>query len=58
MDCICDFPDTCSGSGFVSCGGCGGDLCICLCGGHSECYGCGMCDDAGDYGEDDLGGES
>lgn len=52
-DCCCDWPTGCGGHGYVYCGGCGGDLCICLCGGQSECYGCSECDDGDDFGSDD-----
>lgn len=41
--CICDWPDGCGGIGMLYCEGCGGDLCVCLCGGESECYGCEEC---------------
>jgi len=43
--CICDFPDTCGGLGSLSCGGCGGDLCVCECGGEIGCLGCNECED-------------
>ncbi len=42
-DCGCDWPDGCSGLGVLTCDGCGGDLCICLCGGEAECPGCDEC---------------
>jgi len=35
-DCCCEFDDTCGGSGMLYCRGCGGDLCICLCGGNDD----------------------
>jgi len=41
--CICDFPATCGGFGLLLCDGCGGDQCICTCGGEAECYGCQDC---------------
>ena len=41
---MCDFDDECSGTGILHCLGCGGDLCVCRCGGESECYGCDMCE--------------
>lgn len=53
-DCCCEWPSDCGGHGFVYCQGCGGDLCICLCGGHSECFGCDMCDADDDWAEDDT----
>ena len=43
--CICDFPDTCGGLGSLSCGGGGGDLCVCECGGEIGCLGCNECED-------------
>jgi hypothetical protein len=46
--CMCEWPKTCDGMGSVSCRGCGGDLCVCICGGESECYGCEDC-----FGADD-----
>lgn len=56
MKCICDWPKTCDGHGHVECMGCGGDFCICQCGGEDiECIGCEACDreldDYGDYPE-------
>lgn len=44
--CICDFPATCNGAGYLACSGCGGDLCVCAhCFGHGEieCPGCDEC---------------
>lgn len=52
-ECCCEFPDVCSGAGVLYCIGCGGDLCICTCGGVAECGGCGNCD--GGVDEDDCG---
>jgi hypothetical protein len=43
--CICDWPATCGGSGVLTCRHCGGDFCVCRCGGESECYGCADCED-------------
>jgi hypothetical protein len=43
-DCICRFPNHCGGLGFLDCIGCGGDQCICTCGGERECPGCDLCD--------------
>lgn len=42
-ECICEWPADCGGSGGLNCQGCGGDLCVCVCGGESECFGCEMC---------------
>ena len=45
--CICDWPATCGGNGYVSCLGCGGDMCVCAaCGSHgeTECAGCSDCE--------------
>ncbi len=62
--CICDWPDHCGGSGLATCRGCGGDQCVCLCGGEDECPGCHACaedDDGdvwGDYMADVLAGKS
>lgn len=42
--CTCDFQDRCGGLGVLFCDGCGGDLCICSCGGECDCYGCDDCD--------------
>ena len=51
VDCICDFPlESCGGLGVIYCEGCGGDLCVCICGGEIECSGCAECaGDADDY---------
>lgn len=43
--CMCDYPESCGGSGALQCDGCGGDLCICVCGGEIDCHGCEDCDD-------------
>lgn len=45
--CICRFPTACGGLGIVFCDGCGGDLCVCPCGGQMDCD-CEMCA----YGDD------
>lgn len=42
--CMCDWGDGCAGTGTIHCRGCGGDLCVCRCGGEMECYGCEDCD--------------
>jgi hypothetical protein len=42
-DCMCEFGD-CGGTRYLQCRGCGGDLCICICGGDGgECLGCEDC---------------
>jgi hypothetical protein len=41
--CICDFPKDCAGLGVLFCDGCGGDLCVCRCGGEMDCPGCECC---------------
>jgi hypothetical protein len=43
-DCVCEFGLACNGTGTIFCDGCGGDLCICLCGGEMPCEGCLYCD--------------
>lgn len=47
-DCRCDWPDVCDGTGMVVCQGCGGDFCVCACGGEWECPGCDECADVSD----------
>jgi hypothetical protein len=43
-ECMCDFKGTCAGTGILECSPpCGGDQCICLCGGERECPGCDLC---------------
>ena len=44
-DCICTI-DGCADTGYACCSGCGGDQCICVCGGHGDCPGCPDCEDA------------
>lgn len=51
--CMCIWTDGCGGSGLLMCAGCGGDLCICRCGGETECPGCDECRDADGGFEDD-----
>lgn len=51
--CMCDFPSRCGGYGAKSCRGCGGDLCICICGGEEPCWGCDECNDGSRDGLDD-----
>ena len=43
-ECMCEFPDTCGGTGWLDCDGCGGDICVCICGGGCECPGCEECE--------------
>jgi len=52
--CICSFPETCEGSEYLECEDCGGDMCVCRCGGVTVCAGCEEC---GDVEEMELGGE-
>ena len=55
-NCICEFPSGCDGLGVLICDGCGGDLCVCTCGGERECPGCEECeffDDYEDFPDDD-----
>jgi hypothetical protein len=45
-ECICDFLESCDGTGELACTGCGGDFCVCLAcrgNGSAECFGCEMC---------------
>lgn len=44
--CICEWPVSCGGRGSLTCEGCGGDLCVCLCGGNALCPGCDDCEGA------------
>lgn len=45
LECICDFEEgACGGLTVVYCSGCGGDQCVCPCGGESECFGCSDCE--------------
>jgi hypothetical protein len=54
MACECDWPRTCGGSGILKCHTCGGDFCICWCGGEEECWGCADCEnDEPGYDEDE-----
>lgn len=43
--CMCIWRRSCYGTGMIECRGCGGDNCICLCGGEMDCDGCRDCDD-------------
>lgn len=47
-DCMCEFPNTCGGTGVLYCDGCGGDQCVCTCGGEGECIGCEECEGTDD----------
>jgi hypothetical protein len=40
VECICEWPSHCGGLGMIFCEGCGGDCCVCECGGEAECFGC------------------
>lgn len=46
--CMCDWRRCCGGTGVLDCRGCGGDLCICTCGGETECDGCEDCNEDDD----------
>jgi hypothetical protein len=50
------FPRSCGGLGALLCVGCGGDMCVCPCGGQEDCPGCEEC--ATELDLDDWGGES
>jgi hypothetical protein len=52
-DCMCEYPATCGGTGVRTCDGCGGDLCVCICGGEWPCPGCVACPDEDDFGDED-----
>lgn len=58
---MCEFQSECGGTGTLYCAGCGGDLCVCRCGGERDCDGCWACDpddfDGDDYPEDDCDDE-
>lgn len=58
MKCICVFQRTCGGSGVLCCHYCGGDFCICRCGGEVDCYGCVDCESPDDeaFDENDVAG--
>jgi hypothetical protein len=56
--CNCTFDDECSGTGAVYCSPpCGGDLCICDCGGDRDCPGCEWCRPVEDGADDDRDDE-
>lgn len=44
-ECQCDWPEYCDGSAFLCCRGCGGDQCVCRCGGQMVCPGCEDCEE-------------
>lgn len=44
MSCICEWPEDCGGIGILFCEGCGGDQCVCTCGGEQACFGCEECE--------------
>jgi hypothetical protein len=47
--CMCSWPNECAGTGVMHCSPpCGGDQCICACGGEGRCPGCEYCEDAPD----------
>ena len=55
-DCLCEWPEAGGGTGCLQCEGCGGDQCVCTCGGECECFGCEDCADREDedyYAADD-----
>lgn len=54
-ECICEWPDGCGGTGALDCEGCGGDICVCKCGGYLPCGGCDECP-GDDYEESELDG--
>lgn len=51
--CICEWPDDCGGIGTIYCDGCGGDQCVCRCGGELPCPGCDECPDLEPFGDDE-----
>ena len=42
--CMCEWESGCGGLGVIHCRGCGGDQCICRCGGERDCEHCEDCD--------------
>lgn len=52
-DCDCEFPDSCGGTHLLVCEGCGGDTCVCDCGGEQVCPGCDDCLDDDEFEDDD-----
>jgi hypothetical protein len=51
LKCMCEWPSDGGGSGVLYCEGCGGDLCVCECGGEEPCDGCEYCLDT-EYDDD------
>jgi hypothetical protein len=51
---MCVWQSGCNGVGLVHCQGCGGDQCICVCGGERECEGCDACAAADEAFGDEL----
>lgn len=52
--CMCIFGPECNGLGTVYCSPpCGGDLCVCTCGGEMECGGCWSCGGPEDFYRDE-----
>lgn len=51
--CMCEWPDGCVGTGTLYCDGCGGDQCLCRCGGELPCDGCDECQDEDLYWDDE-----
>jgi hypothetical protein len=45
MACNCDFDYGCDGYGMLQCSGCGGEVCVCTCGGERPCGGCSACEE-------------
>ena len=58
VECVCDWPSTCEGTGMLQCEGCGGQDCVCDCGGEIECPGCDDCPRDDDMGDVDEPGET
>lgn len=51
-DCMCEWDSACSGTGVIHCLGCGGDQCVCVCGGEADCPGCEACEGSDAPGDD------
>ena len=54
MSCMCEWPDGCGGIGTLYCEGCGGDQCVCRCGGEIPCDGCEECEGIFDADDDEY----
>jgi hypothetical protein len=53
-ECVCEFDlEDCGGTGVIECEGCGGDQCVCSCGGEIACPGCDLCEEHEDDEDDD-----